>query len=146
MTSQIEEVVHSGLVLALIVRADFQADGVAFLTPETYSQQLGYMRHPAGKVILAHAHNLKPRTVEYTQEVLVIRRGKLRVDFYDESGEYLESRMLVSGDVILLVHGGHGFEVLEDIDMIEIKQGPFVGQDDKRHFPNVDASRVKLSS
>jgi hypothetical protein len=64
----------------------------------------------------------------YTQEVLFIKRGKLRVDFYSDRQEYLDSRILESGDVILLITGGHGFEVLEEIEMIEVKQGPYVGE------------------
>jgi hypothetical protein len=144
MEGSIETLTHDGLVLAKIVRADFATTGVHFVTPQVYSQQLGYMRHAAGHVIVAHAHNLVPRTVEYTQEVLVIRKGQLRVDFYDDAGDYIESRLLRAGDVILLVRGGHGFEVVEDVDMIEIKQGPFVGEVDKRYFPAVETSRIKL--
>ena len=71
------------------------------------------MRHPGGKVIAAHVHNPVPRSVAYTQETLFIKRGRLRVDFFDERQKYLESRELAAGDVILLIKGGHGFEVLE---------------------------------
>jgi mannose-6-phosphate isomerase-like protein (cupin superfamily) len=92
------------------------------------------MHHPAGKIIDAHVHNPVPRTVAYTQEALFIKRGRLRVDFFDEKQNYLLSRELKGGDVILLVKGGHGFEVLEDLEMIEVKQGPYAGDQDKTRF------------
>jgi len=82
--------------------------------------------------------------VHYTHEVLVIKRGKLRVDFYDDDRIYLESRILRTGDVILLVGGGHGFEVLEETEMFEVKQGPYAGGDDKTVFPTVPADEVRL--
>jgi hypothetical protein len=87
-------------------------------------------------------HNPVSRNVHYTQEVLFIKRGKLRVDFYDDSQKYLESRILEEGDVILLATGGHGFEVLEEIEMIEVKQGPYAGDQDKTRFTGVDADRI----
>ena len=92
------------------------------------------MHHPAGKLIEAHFHNPVPRTVAYSQETLLIKRGRLRVDFFDLEQNYLESRELKAGDVILLVRGGHGFEVLEELEMIEVKQGPYVGDQDKTRF------------
>ncbi len=131
----IETIVHDEKILGLIVRASFsQQPGVQFLTPGEFSQQLGYMRHPKGRMIEPHIHNDIPRTINITQEVLVIRRGALRVDFYDEKQAYLESRKLFAGDIILLSAGGHGFEVLEDLEMIEIKQGPYVGNAEKTRF------------
>ncbi len=116
------------------MRREFAAPGVHFFTPNEFSQQLGFMRHPAGKVIEAHVHNPAPRTVAYTQETLFIRRGRLRVDFYDNDQAWLESRELRGGDVILLIQGGHGFEVLEDLEMFEVKQGPYAGDEDKTRF------------
>jgi len=121
-------------LLAIILRAGFDKPGIHFFTPNELSQQLAYMRHPAGKVIPAHLHNPVPREVEYTQEVLFIRRGRLRVDFYDNQRQYLESRVLEAQDVILLAHGGHGFEVLEEVEMVEVKQGPYAGEHDKTRF------------
>src|SRR5438105_15604701 len=121
MTGQgIEWITQGKKSLAVIIRRDFREHGIRFVTPEDFSQQLAYMRHPAGKVIEPHVHNPVAREVEYTQETLLIRRGKLRVDFYDEAQTYLESRVLEAGDVILLVRGGHGFEVLEEVEMFEV--------------------------
>ncbi len=130
----IEKVEKDDVVLGIIVRNDFNKEGVSFFTPEKFSQQLGFMRHPAGKIIESHIHNSVPREVEYTQEVLFIRRGRLRVDFFDEDKEYVSSRVLREGDVILLAHGGHGFEVLEETEMFEVKQGPHAGEKDKTRF------------
>lgn len=129
--------------LAIIVRDDHKCDGIDFVTPGEYSQQVAYMHHPKGKVIAAHVHNLVHRNVVLTQEVLFIKKGKLRVDFYDEYKDYLESRILNAGDVILLVSGGHGFKALEELEMIEVKQGPYAGDADKERFEGIDDSEVK---
>ena len=130
----VENIKHNEELFAIIIYNDFNAPGIHFFTPNNLSQQLAYMRHPAGKVIEPHVHNPVPREVHYTQEVLFIKKGKLRVDFYDNDQNYLESRTLSSGDVILLATGGHGFEVLEEIEMIEVKQGPYAGDVDKTRF------------
>jgi mannose-6-phosphate isomerase-like protein (cupin superfamily) len=134
MTKTVEQITHNGEMLALIVRDEYSRPGISFFTPNDLSQQLAYMQHPAGKIIDAHVHNPVPRSVVYTQETLFIKRGRLRVDFFDERQKYLESRELTAGDVILLVKGGHGFEVLEELEMIEVKQGPYAGDQDKTRF------------
>jgi mannose-6-phosphate isomerase-like protein (cupin superfamily) len=131
-------------LLAVIVSRDFDKPGIHFFTPDDLSQQLAYMRHPAGKVIDPHVHNPVDRSVQYTREVLFIKRGRLRVDFYDNDQNYIESRILQAGDVILLATGGHGFEVLEEIEMIEVKQGPYAGDQDKTRFEGVAAERVMI--
>lgn len=131
-------------ILAYIIRDDHKCEGIDFITPDDYSQQVAYMHHPAGKVIDAHIHNAVQRSVLYTQEVLFIKRGKLRVDFYDEYEDYLESRILNPGDVILLVSGGHGFKALEELEMIEVKQGPYSGDNDKMRFKGIDDDKVVL--
>lgn len=140
----IKKIVHNDVMLALIVSSDFKETGIHFFTPDDFSQQLAYMHHPCGKMIDPHIHNVVPRQVHYTQEVLFIRKGKLRVDFYDKEKQYLESHVLEAGDVILLAEGGHGFEVLEEVEMVEVKQGPYAGTQDKTRFQGVLASEVKL--
>jgi mannose-6-phosphate isomerase-like protein (cupin superfamily) len=135
--AMIEKIEHDGRLLALIIRQEYCEPGIHFFTPDDFSQQLAYMRHPPGKVIEPHFHNYMPRQVQYTQEVLVVKRGKLRVDIFSSQQEYLESYLLQAGDVILLAAGGHGFEALEEIEMIEIKQGPFTGEADKTRFDAV---------
>lgn len=129
-----ETVVHENQIIAIILRRDFSAQGIRFFTPDNFSQQLAYMCHPAGKVIEPHTHNPVPREVLYTQEVLFLKRGRLRVDFYSDRRVFLESRTLDAGDVILLASGGHGFEALEEIEMVEVKQGPYAGDLDKTRF------------
>lgn len=139
---QVEEVKKKNKLLAMIIRDSYKCEGVDFITPNSYSQQVAYMHHPTGKIIDAHVHNLVSRNVVMTQEVLFIKRGVLRVDFYDEYEDYLESRDLHGGDVMLLVSGGHGFQVLEEVEMIEVKQGPYVGEEDKKRFTGVSAEKV----
>ena len=138
----IDQITYNNKLLALIVFKKFSKPGIHFFTPNDLSQQLAFMSHPAGKVISPHVHNPLPREVEYTQEVLFIRKGKLRIDFYDNEKNYLESRVLKDGDVILLVSGGHGFEILEDLEMIEVKQGPYVGDHEKTKFAPIDTEKV----
>ena len=134
------EQVHNNkeLLLAIIIREGFNKPGIHFLTPDDFSQQLAYMNHPAGKVIPPHVHNPVQREVFYTLEVLFLKRGRLRVDFYDDESNYLESRILNAGDTILLASGGHGFEALEEIEMIEVKQGPYAGEADKTRFRGIN--------
>lgn len=135
--AMIEHVIINEKERAIIVKAEYETEGVSFLTPDEYSQQIAIMHHPTGKMIDAHAHTICDRMINDTQEVLVIRDGILRVDFYDADDCYQESRILQKGDVILLVEGSHGFKVLQEVDMIEIKQGPYLGENDKRRFEGV---------
>ena len=125
---------HEGQLLAVIVRGSFRRPGVHFFTPGNFSQQLAFMQHPKQKIIAPHLHNPVHREIEYTNEVLFLRKGKLRVDFYSEKKIYIESRVLEAQDTILLIRGGHGFEVLEEVEMLEVKQGPYAGDQDKTLF------------
>jgi mannose-6-phosphate isomerase-like protein (cupin superfamily) len=140
----VETIEHCGSLLALIVKSGFRQPGIHFFTPGHLSQQLAFMRHPSGKVIEPHVHNPVRREVQYTQEVLMIRRGRLRVDFYDERQSYLQSRILQAGDVILLATGGHGFEVLDEVEILEVKQGPYAGDTDKTRFKGVGTEVVRM--
>lgn len=119
---------------AIIIRNSYDKPGISFFTPDDYSQQLGYMKHPAGHIIHPHIHNEVKRDVYLTQEVLIIKKGKLRVDFYDDNQYYIFSEVLSQGDIILLSKGGHGFEAIEELEMIEVKQGPYSGEQDKTKF------------
>lgn len=140
----IERICHAGEELALILRRDFKAEGITFLTASDDSQQLGYMNRPAGYVIPPHVHNPVTREVRYTKEVLFVRSGRVRVDFYTERQRYIESTVVEAGDVILLAYGGHGFEMLEPTEMIEVKQGPYVGEQDKTRFAGVPPATIRL--
>ncbi len=133
----LDEIRDGDHLIALVIRASYRADGIQFFTDQSFSQQLGYMRRPKGYVIDAHVHNKLHRDVEYTQEVLIIRNGRLRVDLYDRECRFLTDRILGPGDIILLASGGHGFEMLEEVEMVEVKQGPYTPTDDKTRFtPN----------
>ena len=92
------------------------------------------MNRPKGYTILPHIHNEVKRTINYTQEVLYIKSGLVKVDFYKLDRSFFMSRVLETGDVILLSAGGHGFEMIEESEIIEVKQGPFSGNIDKTRF------------
>jgi len=135
MTSpHIENIVHGLEPIALIIKADFDEPGLHFFTPGSFSQQLAFMKHHSGHKIAPHVHNMVNRQVLYTQEVLLIRRGRVRVNLYSSNKEFVCSRELETGDLILLCGGGHSFEMLEETSMIEVKQGPYAGDQDKTRF------------
>jgi len=123
-------------IYAIIIPSDFstETEKIEFFTPGDFSQQLGYMKRPEKYIIKPHLHNRVQREVHLTNEVLFIKSGKVRVDFYDHDKKYFESQILNKGDVILLAFGGHGFEMLEKSEIIEVKQGPYVGDEDKVRF------------
>ncbi len=141
----VETISAGGITLAIIVRSSINTPGISFFTPGNFSQQLAYMQHPAGKEIVAHTHKVVRREVTRTLEVLLVRKGRLRVDLYGETNAYVESRVLGPGDVILLVSGGHGFMTLEPVEMFEIKQGPYVGDEDKTRIRIVPAEQVRIN-
>lgn len=140
----IERIVHNGTDLAVIVSARYKSESIDFLTPDEYSLQLAYMTRPTGYQIQPHIHRLVDRRTQLTQEVLLIRKGKLRVDFYDDDKEYITSRNLEEGDVILLAAGGHGFQAIEEVEIIEVKQGPFVKDMDKIRFESTDPKSLNF--
>ena len=102
------------------------------------------MNRPQGYVILPHVHNPVVREVQFTKEVLFIRSGKVRVDFYDDDRQYLESRILNQGDLVLLAFGGHGFEMLETSEIIEVKEGPYAGEAGKTRFTPISPDQVRV--
>lgn len=140
----IEHITHEGKLLSIIIRTHYISDSIQFFTPNEFSQQLGYMNRPKDYVIPPHVHNPVQRNVQYTQEVLFIKSGKVRVDFYDDNKIYLESRILYKGDVILLAYGGHGFQMLKQSEIIEVKQGPYAGENDKIRFNPVEETKIKI--
>ncbi len=144
VTENLEYILHDGIQCSIILYNNFNSDGIEFFTSDKDSQQLGYMNRPAEYLIPPHRHNLVPREVHYTQEVLFIKSGKVRVDFYSTEQEYITSRILKQGDVILLADGGHGFKMLEQSEIIEVKQGPYCGEMDKVRFSPVEESLVKF--
>jgi hypothetical protein len=133
----IEQIVNNDSILSIIIRANFCKDGIEFFTPDTFCQQLGYMNRAKGYLIEPHVHNIIKREVFLTQEVLFIKSGKVRIDYYDEDKIYLESKIVTNGDVIILAKGGHGFYMLEQSEIIEVKQGPYCGESEKTRFKSL---------
>lgn len=140
----IEYITHNDRILAILLHSSYNQNGIYFFTPDDFSQQLGYMNHPKGYLIPPHVHNPVLREVHYTKEVLFIKSGIIRVDFYDDDRNYLKSRNLSQGDVVLLAYGGHGFEVLEQCEMIEVKQGPYAGDADKTRFTGIASDQAQI--
>jgi len=131
----IERIVDGDRPLAIILRSEYEPASIEFLTTNDQSLQLGVMRRPRGHVIAPHIHKPVPRTVQYTYEALFIVRGRLEVTFFSERRSVVAKRELRQGDCVMLMTGGHGFRVLEDCKMIEVKQGPYAGTDfDKFRF------------
>jgi hypothetical protein len=130
----IEQVLHKGAIIAIIIRGEYKKDGVEFFTPHEFSQQLGYMNRPKGYFIEPHSHRIVERKVSHTQEVLHIKSGKIKISVFDNQQTFIEELILVKGDTILLATGGHSVEMLEDSELIEIKQGPYLSDDDKILF------------
>lgn len=144
MDMALEVLSEDGRTFAVILRSEYCKEGIHFFTPNDFSQQLGYMNRPEGYVIPPHVHNPVSREVQFTKEVLFIKSGKVRVDFYNDDQCYLESRVLGQGDVILLAFGGHGFEMIEPTEMIEVKQGPYAGEADKTRFEPISLNQLRL--
>lgn len=142
----IEYIKNNENLLAIIVRNDYKQEGLKFFTSETNTQQIGCVGHPKGTVCQAHIHNKIKREVYYTSETLIIKEGKVRADIYDNEKNYLESKILEKGDVILFIDGGHGFNFLEDTQMVEIKQGPYLSVNDKVRFEGIKEDKVVIKN
>jgi hypothetical protein len=130
----LEEIYARDQLLALILRSEFESEGIEFFTPSHFSQQLGYMNRPKGYTITPHVHNVVNRDVELTQEVLFIKSGSVKMDIFDLDKKFIKSCILNKGDVVLLASGGHGFTMLEKSEIIEVKTGPHLGEIDKTRF------------
>ena len=132
-------------MLALIVRARYRKKkGITFFTSNESTQQFGYMSHKKNHIIKPHLHKKRITKILYTTEVILLLKGVLRVDFYNFNRKYLFSKILKQKDIIMLVHAGHGFKILKDVEMLEIKQGPYSLIKDKIKFENVDEKKIKI--
>ena len=141
----IEKIIHKNKLLALIVRGTYRKKkGITFFTPNESTQQFGYMKHKKKHIIKPHLHKKRVTKISYTTEVILILKGVLRVDFYNYNKNYLFSKILKQKDIIMLVHGGHGFKVLKEVEMLEIKQGPYSLIKDKIKFENIDEKKIKI--
>ncbi|MCX5694882.1 MAG: hypothetical protein NT014_07200 [Candidatus Omnitrophica bacterium] len=130
----IEKIIHKNIIIALIIYKSHKQDGVEFFSSNEYLLQLGYMMRPKGYQIVPHIHNPVCRNTIGTQEVLFIKSGEIRIDFYSFKKVFLESRKLSAGDIILLAGAGHGIEVLKKAEIVEVKNGPFIEGADKGRF------------
>ena len=141
----VEKIYHKKKLYALIVRAKFRKKkGIKFFTPVDTNQQFGYMKHDKGHLIKPHKHKKRATKIFYTTEVIILFKGSLRVDFYDQRQKYLFSKIIREKDIIMLVHGGHGFKVLKKVEMIEVKQGPYSLEKDKVKFKEIDEQKIKI--
>ena len=141
----IEKIVYKKKLLALIVRGKYRnKKGITFFTPNESTQQFGYMKHEKKHIIKPHLHKKRLKKIFNTTEVILLLKGLLRVDFYNSKKKYLFSKLVKKNDIIMLVHGGHGFKVLKNVEMIEIKQGPYVLSKDKIKFENTLESKIKV--
>ena len=141
----IEKIYNKKKLYALIVRSSYKKkSGVNFFTDKSATQQFGYMNHKKNHIILPHRHNMRVSKILFTTEVIIIMEGILRVDFYDPKEKYLFSKKLYANDLIMLSNGGHGFKVLKDVKMIEVKQGPYSLSKDKVKFDKTNESKIKF--
>jgi|TARA_B110000971_G_scaffold191868_1_gene203775 hypothetical protein len=141
----IEKVLHKKKLFALIVRKKFRKkNGINFFTDDNATQQFGYMKHKKNHLIKPHIHNKRKTKILTTAEVIILLKGILRVDFYDNLKKYIFSKKVYANDLIMLVNGGHGFKILKDIEMIEVKQGPYSLIKDKKKFNKIDEKKIKI--
>ena len=137
--SDFEEIRHKDKTIAIILRRDFCAAESRFFSPADFSQQFGFLVHHKGHSIPAHFHKKIQREIILTQEVLLIKKGEMQVNLYSSEQEFLTSRLLLAGDIIFLCSGGHGFTMLQDSEIVEVKQGPYSGRDsDKVNFVGIE--------
>ena len=138
----VEQITHNNKILAIIIRNSFSKEGIEFFTPNDNALQVGYMNRPKDYSIKPHVHYQIPRTINTLQEVLFIKKGEIRVDFYEDNKNYLFSNNLSKGDFIILVSAGHGFFMLEESEIIEVKQGPYMEDKDKEKFDPVSYDKI----
>jgi hypothetical protein len=124
----------AGQPLVYIIRPDIFPDRTTFVTPPEFKQQVGFVVYPAGGEVPRHVHRDLERHLIGTSEVLVVAKGKCLIDVYDDQRELVATRQLITGDITLLISGGHGFRMLEDTVFLEVKQGPYTGLDEKVRF------------
>jgi quercetin dioxygenase-like cupin family protein len=121
-------------LLALVVRDSYKPTRTEFLTPDDFKQQIGFIVYKSGGVIDPHDHKPSQRTIVGTSEVLLVKEGKLEAHIFSKQRIFVDKIILGPGDILLLLAGGHGFKMLEDTTLIEIKQGPYLGLEDKERF------------
>lgn len=129
-----ERIPAEGPLLALVLSGVDDPSETTFPTPDDLNLQVGFVVYPAGGEIQRHDHKPLEREIVGTSEVLLVRSGRCEIDIYDQERQFVATRELRTGDVILIVAGGHGFRMLEDTVLLEVKQGPYTGLDEKERF------------
>ena len=141
----ITKIYNKKKLYALIVKNRYRnKKWVSFFSSNDLPQQFGYINQKKNHIIYPHKHNKRSTKISITSEVLIILNGILRVDFYDLKKKYLLSKILKKGEIIFLYNGSHGFKVIKDVEMIEVKQGPFDVSKDKVKFDEVDEKKIKV--
>jgi len=130
----IEHIVYNNHQLAYIIRNSFVPECTTFLTPPELKQQVGYIVYPAGGEVRRHVHKKIQRRLNGTSEVVLIKKGHCLIDVYNDHHELVATREMHEGDLLLMVGGGHGFRMLEDTVLLEVKQGPYIGVNEKELF------------
>ena len=130
----IETISSMGVHLCQIIRPGELPDRTAFYTPDAYSLQVGHIVHPEGHRIPRHVHVPAERHLIGTAEVLLVRCGRCEIDVYDQQRQLVATRELEEGDLLIMIAGGHGFRMLEDTVLLEVKQGPYMGPSEKEFF------------
>ena len=128
-----EKIMDGDSILAIVIRGEDWEEGLSFVSSKEDYQQVGIWGYNKGKKLAPHIHLVVPREVLRTQEVIFVKDGRIRADIYTEKEEFLQSVELKKEDTIILLNGGHGYEILEDnTKVLEIKNGPYVGADRDR--------------
>ena len=130
----IEKIFFNDVPLAFIIRGELLPEKTTFLTPPDFKQQVGFVVYPTGGEIQRHVHRPLKRHLTGTSEVLIVRQGLCEIDIYNDDRELVATRELREGDIMLMVAGGHGFRMLKDTVFLEVKQGPYTGEDEKERF------------
>jgi len=141
----IEKIIYKNKLFALIVRGKYRnKKGINFFTSKEATQQFGYIKHKKGHIIQPHQHRKRLTKIVTTTEVILLLKGSLKIDFYSMQRKYLFSRILNEKDIVMLVEGGHGFKVIKDVEMLEVKQGPYNLIKDKVKFTGIYDKRNKI--
>jgi GDP-L-fucose synthase len=132
-STKLERITDGKLTLAIVVRGTDWAPGLSFISADEDYQQVGFWYYEQGKELARHAHIDNPRQVLRTQEVIFMKQGRMRADVYTEKNVLIRSIELRTGDMMVMLRGGHGYHILEDsTQVLEIKNGPFTGTDNDR--------------
>jgi hypothetical protein len=130
----VEWIVAGDRPLAIIIRREFEPEASQFITLPQHAQQVGFIKYSEGGSIMPHSHTPLERHIVGTPETLLVRSGRVEVSLYDDVQVFVARRLLKEGDVVVLLGGGHGFKMLEDTVLLEVKQGPYTGLVEKVRF------------